>query len=79
MTTMRDLLIFILLLGTFIFLGCSNTEDAEVEPGSIQSRAEEIGHEAARMIKEPMEKASDVADKENLRSQQLEEQLNKIE
>ena len=69
----------VILLTALIIFGCSNTDETESEPGLIQTQTEAIGHEAAKMLKTPMDKASKAADKENLRSQQLEERLNNID
>ena len=73
------LLIFFVFLTALAGPGCSDTEKTEAEPGSIQAQTEAIGHEAATILKTPMENASNAADKENLRTQQLEERLNTIE
>lgn len=69
----------LLLAATLAVQGCSDTEKTEAEPGSIQSQAEEIGHEAARALKTPMDQASNRAGQENLRIQQMEDRLDKIE
>ena len=69
----------VLLFATLALAGCSNTEESEDEPVLLETQTEAIGHKAARMIKTPMERASTAADKENLRNQQLEERLNKME
>ena len=69
----------VLLVVTLALSSCSNTEETETEKGLLGEQTEAIGQEAARMLKTPMERASTATDKENLRIQQHEEQLNKIE
>lgn len=70
---------FILLLAALLATGCSDSDQKEAKPGSIQATTEEIGHEAAQMIKAPIDKAQITADQENERLKALEERLNQNE
>lgn len=68
--------IMAILVCTTLLYACSESVEDPAEPGSIRAQTEEIGHEAAQMIQEPMDRAQEMADQENERIRQLEERLN---
>jgi hypothetical protein len=51
---------------------CSNGNNSEEEKGKIETMTEEIGQEAVRMIKTPIDKAQAVADQEEKRAREME-------
>ena len=54
-----------LILAVFLcaaFLGCSGDKEKEKEKGSIQKMTETMGNDAARAIKDPLEKAKKAAE-----------------
>lgn len=74
---MRFLKIFLFILVVlFLLTSCSKEKEADTqETKSYQAQSEEIGHEAARMIKVPMENAQDAVDQENERMKDYEKHL----
>eukprot|EP00362_Geleiidae_sp_MMETSP1317_P001100 CAMPEP_0201285058 /NCGR_PEP_ID=MMETSP1317-20130820/93602_1 /ASSEMBLY_ACC=CAM_ASM_000770 /TAXON_ID=187299 /ORGANISM="Undescribed Undescribed, Strain Undescribed" /LENGTH=75 /DNA_ID=CAMNT_0047608001 /DNA_START=86 /DNA_END=313 /DNA_ORIENTATION=- len=56
---------------------CSNDMENDAEQTeSYETQSAEIGHEAAKTIKIPMENAQDAVDRENKRTREYEKRLN---
>lgn len=54
---MKKVVFFVLQLAVFsLMTGCSGSDDKQ----SVEEKQEQLGHEAAEAIKEPMEKAADI-------------------
>jgi len=65
-----------ILVGLSLMTSCSNEKKDETQKTkSYQAQSEEIGHEAAKMIKVPMENAQDAVDQENERMKDYEKHL----
>lgn len=63
----------VLVLATlFLITACSSGDD---EKGKIETMTEKAGQEAVRVIKTPIDKAQAVADKEEQRARELDQQL----
>ena len=54
--------IMMLFLSTLLLGACSGDNDKESKPGKIDTMTKEIGQEAVRTIKTPLNKAQAVAD-----------------
>lgn len=75
MKTIRTLLL--VLLTAAICMGCS-TEEKETSSGdTIDAKARKVGHEAAKTLKTPMEKAESLARDEEKRTRDLYKQTDK--
>ncbi len=61
--------IVIILMSAVLLYSCSGDD----EKGRIETKTEEIGKEAVRMIKTPIDKAQAVADKEEERAKEIDE------
>lgn len=64
------------LLTTFLFVSCSGDADKEQKTGTIESKTKEIGQEAVKMIKTPMDKAQKVADQASKRAEDMDKRSN---
>jgi len=62
-----------LILCTSLLWACTGDKEKESEPGKIDTMTKEIGQEAVRTIKTPIDKAQAVADKEAQRAREMEE------
>lgn len=60
------------MLSALLFVSCSQEEKAD-EPGKIETMTKEIGQEAVRMIKTPVDKAQAVADREEQRARDMDQ------
>ena len=60
-----------LFLSSILLCACSGDKEKETKPGKIDTMTKEIGQEATRMIKTPLDKAKAVANKEEKRVQEL--------
>lgn len=67
--------IILLFIATSIY-ACSENDEEAAEPNSLKAMAEEIGHEAAKNIQQPIDKAHLTVDQENQRLKELEKRLN---
>lgn len=67
----------LILVATLLF-ACSNEKKEPPEKGSIQAMTEEIGHEAAQTLQEPIDMANITVDQEDERIKKLEDQLDKL-
>jgi len=63
----------LMLLCAALLWSCSGDKEKEAEAGKIDTMTKEIGQEAVRMIKTPIDKAQAVADKEEQRARELDE------
>ena len=68
--------IVMLFLSLFILCSCSGDNEKEAKTGKIDAMTKEVGQEAVRMIKTPIDKAQAVADKEKKRAQEMDDRLN---
>jgi hypothetical protein len=68
--------IIMLFLSSILLCACSGDNDKETKAGKIDTMTKEIGQEAVRMIKTPIEKAQAVADEETKRAQEMDERGN---
>jgi len=62
-------------LTTVFFASCSGDMESDEKTKTIHTQTEQIGHEAAEMIKIPMDKAQGAVDRENERLQKLDKRL----
>lgn len=60
-----------LFLSTILLYACSEDNEKETKMGKIDTINKEMSQKAIRMIKDPIEKAQAVADKEEERGQEL--------
>ncbi len=65
-----------MLLCATLLWGCSSDKEKEAEPGKIDTMTKEIGQEAVRVIKTPIDKAKAVAEQEEERARKLDEKGN---
>jgi hypothetical protein len=71
---MYSLKTILMLVATATLLyACSGDSDKETKPGKIETMTKEMGQEAVRVIKSPIEKAQAVADEEAKRAQEMDE------
>jgi hypothetical protein len=68
--------IIMLFLSSILLYACSGDNDKETKAGKIDTMTKEIGQEAVRMIKTPIEKAQAVADEEKKRAQEMDDRGN---
>ena len=61
------------LLAAVLLCACSNGNDQEKKPGKIETMTKEVGQEAVRAIKTPIDKAQAVANQEEQRAQEMNE------
>lgn len=59
-------------VAAFLLCSCSNGDNGEEEKDRIETMTEEIGREAVRTIKTPIEKAQAVAEQEEQRARDTE-------
>ena len=59
-----------ILIAAVLLWSCSGGNNGEEEKGKIEAMTEEIGQEAVRAIKSPIEKAQAVADQEEKRARE---------
>ena len=62
-----------------VSLAACSVEEHEPEQGSIRAQTEQIGHEAAQNIMEPIDKAELTVEKEEQRMREMEKRLDKME
>lgn len=74
MTSLKTLTL--LAITATLLCSCSGDKEKEAEPGKIETMTKEMGQEAVRMIKTPMEKAQAVADQEEKRAKEMDESSN---
>lgn len=60
-----------------LMCACSGEKDQKKEKGKIEAMAEQTGHEAAKAIKTPIEKADAAADLAAQRAKEINEQIKK--
>lgn len=68
----RWTVLMMIMLSSLLFFACSNEEKTK-EPGKIETMTKEVGQEAVRMIKTPIDKAQAVADKEEQRAREMDQ------
>ena len=68
--------IMILFLSSILICACSSDNEKETKTGKIDTMTKEVGQEAVRMIKTPIEKAQAVADEEKKRTQDMDKRVN---
>ena len=59
-----------------LLCACSGDSEKEAKTGKIDTMTKEVGQEAVRMIKAPIEKAQAVADEQEKRAKELDERGN---
>ena len=65
--------IILLFLAATLLCACSTDKEAENKPGKIDTMTKEIGQDAVRAIKTPIEKAQAVADEQEKRAREMDE------
>jgi hypothetical protein len=74
MTSLKTLTL--LVITATLLCACSGDKEKKAEPGKIETMTKEMGQEAVRMIKTPMEKAQAVAEQEEKRAKEMDESSN---
>jgi PBP1b-binding outer membrane lipoprotein LpoB len=69
MTTLKT--VILLIISAALLCACSGDNEKNDETGKIESMTKEIGQEAVRVIKTPIEKAQAIADKEEKRANEM--------
>lgn len=69
MSTLKT--IILLVLAATLLVACSGDNEKESKAGKIDTMTKEIGQEAVRAIKTPMEKAQAAADQVEKRTQEI--------
>ncbi len=68
--------IMILVVSATLLYGCSGDSEKEAKTGKIDAMTKEIGQEAVRTIKAPINKAQAMADKAEERARETDERKN---
>ncbi|MCL7487128.1 MAG: hypothetical protein M8357_02995 [Desulfobulbaceae bacterium] len=74
MTTLKA--VILLIISATLLCSCSGDNEKNGETGKIESMTKEMGQEAVRVIKTPIEKAQAVADKEEKRTDEMNDRNN---
>lgn len=65
--------IIMLVLTATLLCACSGDNEKEAKPGKIDTMTKEMGQEAVRVIKTPIDKAQSAADIQEKRAQEMNE------
>ena len=73
---MKNTFIFIVLLSLLGLISCKNDQEVQRKE-TIRQQSEKIGQEAAKSLKDPLDKARNAAEQENNRILNMEKEVEK--